>query len=242
MKNCLLKSENLTIGYQDNILINNACIECREGEVVLIIGVNGSGKTSLLNVLSGHSDQEVGDVFFKNINIKNINIKSKAKFCSYLPQFIEKLNDLLVSDYLDMGITNSHLEIEKILDQIDIKEIYNKRMGQLSGGELKKIAFYSSLKSNPSLLFLDEPLQNLDPKTKFIFAKAIKEFSKLGKTVVMTSHDFLWATNISNRVYGVSDNKLSLGALNPEFFSKIMKYPFIELDGSIIPQTMIENV
>ena len=237
MKNCLLKSENLVVEHHKTTFVRKINLECLAGDIVLVIGVNGSGKTSLMNLMSGHQELLQGDVFFKENNIKGLSIKSKASFSSYLPQFIEKIDDLFVKDYLEMGLNQSNPAINTLLDMININSLLDKKMGQLSGGELKKLAFYSSLKANPTVLLLDEPLQNLDPQTKLMFKNVILGFAKLGKGIVITSHDFLWTTNFANKVYGIHENELIEGTMEPSFFSKVMKYPFIKQNTSIVPET-----
>jgi ABC-type multidrug transport system ATPase subunit len=241
MKKSLLRCKNVEIKHDDAIVVSDVSMNCLEGEIVLLIGINGSGKTSLMNVLSAHTKNTNGEIFFNDENIKGMNIVDKSIFCSYLPQFIEKLDDLIVKDYLEMVKTINAIEVSSLLKLLTPTLLLNKRMGQLSGGELKKISFFAAIKSNPRILFLDEPFQNLDPQTKLLFMNTLTDFAKLGRGVILTSHDFVWATKMATKVYGLHNGEFITGNKDVAFFSKVMKYPFLSHEGTIVPETGERN-
>ncbi len=237
MKNCLLRCENLEIQYDENIIIRSADLSCHGGDIILLMGINGSGKTSLIDVMSGHVKAARGEVYFNEKEIKDLSWEERASFTSYLPQFIEKLDDLFVKDYLEMGLSKESPEVDKLLLRLEVKALLSKRMGILSGGELKKLAFYVAIKSNPEVLFLDEPFQNLDPQTKMIFKSILIDYAKLGNGIVMVSHDFIWSSELANKVYGVKDKTLVHGGKAPAFFSEVMNHPFVKYEEAIVPVT-----
>lgn len=186
----LVKVQNLSFSYEDEVVLKNVSFEIEKGDVVAIEGVNGSGKSTLLNILLGLYDNYEGELYIKGNSLKEV---SKERY----------YDDICFLAQDEEGFSKSPLEVFSMLEasgQIDYKEalklaqalnlnnevLKNNIIKNLSGGEKKKIYLISCLLKNGDIVFLDEPGNALDVKAKDVLKDIILS---CGKTVVMITHD-----------------------------------------------------
>lgn len=238
MKNSLLTINDLSLTIDDKPLLKNVNLRLERGEIGLLIGLNGCGKTTLLNTIAGLNEDFEGEILVSGVNQHNIEGKRRAKMLSYLPQFPEVHEAVYVEEYLDMCRYAFDYPCEKELfkywsEQLDMERFFRRRMGSLSGGELRKCALLGCLVQKPKLLLLDEPFQHLDPHNKKALLSVLKEVQKDGVTILLVSHDFLWTQGLADRFFGIKDQKLTTGQ-DKAFFENVLSYPFKENKNGIL--------
>jgi len=159
-----------------------------------IVGKNGTGKTTLLRVISGILRPYKGEVLIDDENIFEMNGIQRARKISYLPQFYEADVPFTVYEMVELGffphnkIKKNH--VEKILEFMGIKDLRNKKFNELSGGQKQKVLIARSFAQNPEVFVFDEPSLHLDfENTLFIFHTLKNEIKRSRKNLIFVLHD-----------------------------------------------------
>ena len=201
----IIEINKLSLGYQNNKVIDNLSINIEKGDYVAIIGENGTGKSTLIKAILGLKKIDKGKIKFNDL---------KKNEVGYLPQkntsqkdFPASVYEIVLSGRLnDLGFKPFYTKKDKIialenLSKLDIIKYKDKNFNELSGGEQQRVLLARSLCSSKEILILDEPVTGLDKKTTEDLYKLIKELNtKDNMTIIMVSHDlesaFEYATKI----------------------------------------------
>ncbi|HDD63684.1 MAG TPA: ribosome biogenesis/translation initiation ATPase RLI, partial [Thermoprotei archaeon] len=169
--------------------------EVHRGEVIGILGPNGIGKTTFVRVLAGEIIPEEGYVEKRG----SIDISYKPQFISYLRE-----NDITVLSYLrevsDYDISSSHIR-SAIIKPLDIERLYKRKMSELSGGELQRIAIASTMLKKAEIYLFDEPMAYLDVEQRFTVAKMIRRIcDERESAAFVVEHDLIMQSFIANSI------------------------------------------
>lgn len=210
-------------------------INIQVGEFVTIMGKSGSGKSTLLNILSTLDTPSEGEVYFEDVKIDNLSDDDSSKlrresfgFVFQLPKMVKNLsildNILLPSLQYKNDRKSATQAATNLMQKIGIEGIANKKISQVSGGQLQRSGICRALINNPKILFADEPTGALDSGTTKDVLNLFSTFHKEGKTIVMVTHDINVAAT-SQRVLFMKDGLLihdiSLGNDVNENLSKL---------------------
>ena len=210
-------------------------INIQGGEFVTIMGKSGSGKSTLLNILSTLDTPSEGEVYFEDMKIDNLSDDDSSKlrresfgFVFQLPKMVKNLsildNILLPSLQYKKDRKSAIEAATNLMQKIGIENIADKKISQVSGGQLQRAGICRALINNPKILFADEPTGALDSGTTKDVLNLFSTFHKEGKTIVMVTHDINVAT-ASQRVLFMKDGLLihdvSLGDDVNENLSKL---------------------
>ena len=151
-------------------------------DVVGVLGENGIGKTSFVKLLAG----EEGEVALEDLGI------------SYKPQYLEKSDDLVLTYLQESGALRFE---QQLVAPLELKDLYSKTLGQLSGGELQRVAIAASLGRDADLYLLDEPSAYLDVEQRLVVSKVIGEMMEArGKSAIIVDHDLLFLDYLSSKL------------------------------------------
>ena len=210
-------------------------INIQVGEFVTIMGKSGSGKSTLLNILSTLDTPSDGEVYFEDMKIDNLSDDDSSKlrresfgFVFQLPKMVKNLsildNILLPSLQYKKDRKSATQAATNLMQKIGIESIADKKISQVSGGQLQRAGICRALINNPKILFADEPTGALDSGTTKDVLNLFSTFHKEGKTIVMVTHDINVAAT-SQRVLFMKDGLLihdiSLGDDVNENLSKL---------------------
>jgi len=199
------------------------------------MGKSGSGKSTLLNILSTLDTTSEGEVYFEDMKIDNLSDDDSSKlrresfgFVFQLPKMVKNLsildNILLPSLQYKKDRKSAIEAATNLMQKIGIEGIANKKISQVSGGQLQRAGICRALINNPKILFADEPTGALDSGTTKDVLNLFSTFHKEGKTIVMVTHDINVAA-ASQRVLFMKDGLLihdvSLGDDVNENLSKL---------------------
>ena len=160
-----------TMGDNKIRALDNANFEINKGELVVIVGPSGAGKTTALNVLGGMDSVTSGDVVIDGRNVNNYNEKQLTKYrredIGFVFQFYNLVQNLTAIENVELAtqICKNPLSPEKVMEKVGLKERKNNFPSQLSGGEQQRVAIARAIAKNPKLLLCDEPTGALDYKT-----------------------------------------------------------------------------
>ncbi len=237
----LLELDSVSVHYGRAIVLASVSLTVKKGELVAIIGPNGTGKSTLLRAVSGLVELERGKIFFeekliaestksqfrvmeKNLSLKPHNIVELGII--HCPERRRLFTDSTVEDNLKLGAyaIESKDEIEKLYEQVlrlfpVLEERLEEKAGNFSGGEQQMIAIGRSLMGNPKLLLLDEPSLGLAPMIKLNIVAAIREIQKSGTTILLVEQDASIALEICDRGYLLEDGRLELEGSSEELLN-----------------------
>ena len=190
----LLSFDNLTIGYENNPVVENLSFSIDQGDYLAILGENGAGKSTLLKTMLGLIKPLKGSISFGK-EVKKTEI-------GYLPQqtvvqrdFPASVWEIVISGCLGRnGLTPFYSKKDKELAKANIKKMglegFEKRCyRELSGGQQQRVLLARALCSSNKILVLDEPVTGLDPKVTNQLYEMVDNLNKEGMTIVMISHD-----------------------------------------------------
>ena len=193
-----LQVENLTKSFGDLVLFNSISFGIAEGQRIGLIAKNGSGKTTLLNILAGKEGYDSGDIIFK----RDLKIGILEQNPVFNPE-----ESVLDACFNHNGESEKVLRAKQILTQLKIKDL-NQPMGELSGGQQKRIALANVLITEPDLLILDEPTNHLDLEM-IVWLEGY--LLRGNKTLFMVTHDRYFLDKVCNIILELdNDSKMEI--------------------------------
>lgn len=176
--------------------LNNANFEIEKGELVVIVGPSGAGKTTALNVLGGMDSVTSGEVIIDGKHVEKYSEKQLTKYrrddIGFVFQFYNLIQNLTAIENVELAtqICKKPLEPEKVIEQVGLdKRCYNFP-SQLSGGEQQRVAIARAIAKNPKILLCDEPTGALDYNTGKQILKLLQDTSRKEKmTVIIITHN-----------------------------------------------------
>lgn len=191
---------NITKKYQMGEIeikaLNKANFSIDEGELVVILGPSGAGKTTCLNILGGMDKADSGTLLIDNEDITKLKGKDLIKYrrndIGFVFQFYNLIQNLTALENVELAVQlcKDHLNPETILKRVGLKDRINNFPAQLSGGEQQRVAIARAIAKNPKLLLCDEPTGALDYKTGKQILKLLEDTChKENMTVIIVTHN-----------------------------------------------------
>lgn len=184
----MVEASHIRKCYGKRRILDDISFQAKCGESVVIVGRNGCGKTTLMQILAGVDCFEEGSLcYFENV-MRNGDRKFRT-FCGYVPQNLPLLEELTVKDNLKLWGVIASPQYEKIKDSFQLEEILKMEVRKLSGGMKRRLAIACALAEWPPILLMDEPTTALDLHYKQLIQLWIEEYKKMNGIVIFTSHD-----------------------------------------------------
>ena len=206
----MIKVSNLTKNYGEKKALDNLSLEIKEGIIFGLLGVNGAGKTTLLSILNGLVSMDSGEIEVFSLNMKNQK-KDIKSISSIIPQHLAFYENLSVKENLDFfaEIQNASTgDYDKAVEVNSLNTLMSQKASTLSGGQKRRLNIAIGLLNNPKVIYFDEPTVGVDPKSRNEILDSIKNYKKLGITVVYTSHYMTEIEKICDEVAIISEGKL----------------------------------
>lgn len=212
------KSYNTSYGKLQ--ILKNISVSFEKGKFYAIMGRSGSGKSTLVNILGLLDDFDDGDYYLNDINVKQLNDKTKSKIRGlnigfvfqsfYLNKNLTAYENIILPTYINdkMDDTERKSRVLNIMKKLEIIDRREHKPSSLSGGEQQRVAIARALINNPDIIIADEPTGNLDSSNELEVLKILKEISKQGKIVIVVSHNPI-IKNYADILYKINDGKIS---------------------------------
>ena len=176
--------------------LSNANLSIEKGELVVIVGPSGAGKTTALNILGGMDNATSGRVIVDNKEISRLKnrdlIKYRREDIGYVFQFYNLVQNITAIENVELAtqICKKSLNPEQVMEKVGLADRKNNFPSQLSGGEQQRVAIARAIAKNPKLLLCDEPTGALDYKTGKQILKLLQDMSRIEKmTVIIITHN-----------------------------------------------------
>jgi ABC-2 type transport system ATP-binding protein len=206
----MVRLEKFEKWYGEIHAVKNLDLEVQVGEAFVLLGSNGSGKSTILRSIVGLSAPSSGHVLVNGINLSKSPVQAKEQM-AYLPQRVDFPGLLtgreILRFYAGLKSVDS-LQVERALDFISLNEEADRQVRGYSGGMLQRLALGVTYLRDVPLLLLDEPTLNLDPTGIEQFRKWIHELKSQGITILFTSHILQEALRLADRVGVMSEGRL----------------------------------
>ncbi|MCX8198435.1 MAG: energy-coupling factor ABC transporter ATP-binding protein [Sulfolobales archaeon] len=189
---------DVSFSYSNGFALSELSFTIRSGELALIMGPNGSGKTTVLKLMAGILKPSSGDVYLCGINTKRVKLSEVAKYVGYVPQnpWMAFFNNTVFNEiaYVARNIGLSKEEYEarvlEVSTWLNIAHLLQRSPHSLSEGEARRVSIAAAVTHDPSIVLLDEPTAGLDYLNKVDYVNIVqKAVLRRGRTVVMSSHD-----------------------------------------------------
>ena len=198
MNQSIIKIRNLNFSYNRQPVLQDVDLEVATGDFMAMIGPNGGGKTTLLKLMLGLLSADRGQILIFGKSPKAVSHR-----IGYVPQDVHINKDFPVSvlDVVLMGklkpgrgwtrhSKNDRAAARQVLEKVEMAEYGDRRIGELSGGQLQRVFVARALVTEPDLLFLDEPTASIDTKGQREFYTLLKELNEI-ITIIVVSHDLM---------------------------------------------------
>ncbi|MGT2637354.1 ABC transporter ATP-binding protein [Streptococcus ratti] len=210
------------MGESEIIANSDISFEIEKGELVIILGASGAGKSTILNILGGMDNNDEGQVVIDGVNIADYNQKQLTTYrrndVGFVFQFYNLVPNLTAKENVELAseIVSHARDAEETLNEVGLGGRLNNFPAQLSGGEQQRVSIARALAKNPKLLLCDEPTGALDYQTGKQILKLLQDMSRQkGSTVVIVTHNSALAP-IANRVIHLHDAKVKAVEINEQ--------------------------
>lgn len=200
--------------------VEDCSFTIEEGELVVILGPSGAGKTTILNLLGGMDNPTGGSIIVDNKRIEKYSSKELVKYrrndVGFIFQFYNLVGNLTAFENVELAcqICQDSLDPNTILDHVGLSDRINNFPSQLSGGEQQRVAIARAIAKNPKLLLCDEPTGALDSKTGQLIIELLQRTSReMGMTTVLITHNSIIA-EIADKIIKVKNGTVEEVIIN----------------------------
>ena len=227
MSSTILKLDQITKSYDNQIIFSNLSLEIKKGEVVVVLGPSGCGKITLLRCMNGLESIQAGEILLEDEVISNQHKKMHLvrQKIGMVFQSYELFPHLNVLQNITLGPIKAQnrdkvevvKEAEQLLERVGLLEKKNAYPHQLSGGQKQRVAIVRALCMKPEILLFDEVTAALDPEMVREVLDVMLSLAKEGSTMVIVTHEMQFARAIADRIIFLDEGQI-IEESDPETF------------------------
>jgi lipopolysaccharide export system ATP-binding protein len=219
-----LHVRSLRKNYKKRPVIRDVSLDLNRGEVVALLGPNGSGKTTCFYSIAGLVTPESGQVMIDGLDVTMLPMYRRARLgIGYLPQEVSIFRGLSVEDnilaVLEIAVSDRHKRrgrLEELLSEFSMTHLRRTPALALSGGERRRVEIARCLAADPKYLLLDEPFAGVDPIAVGEIRQLVSDLKRRGIGVLITDHNVRETLEIVDRAYILHDGKVLMSGTTDE--------------------------
>jgi ABC-2 type transport system ATP-binding protein len=227
MNDSIVKVENLSHRYSVQWAVKNINFELTKNGIYGLLGANGAGKSTIMNIMCGVLKQTQGEVYVRGISMSRQPVEAK-KHIGFLPQKPPLLMDLTVEEYLAHSASMRLMEDAKIKDAVEeamvkvgISHFAKRLIRNLSGGYQQRVGIAQSIIHKPGFVVMDEPTNGLDPNQILEVRNLIREIAE-ERTVVLSTHILQEVQALCDHIWMINEGTVAFAGSMHEFDNYIM--------------------
>jgi iron complex transport system ATP-binding protein len=251
----ILSTENLAIGFASGVVAKDIDLVVEAGEILVIAGPNGVGKSTLSKTIARLIEPLAGAVKIDGVSIKQLGTQEFARKVAYVSQIPDAITQLTVAQLVTLG-RNPHQKwwqwqgsekdqqiVETVLASTALSDLKDKLVDNLSGGERQRVYVAVALAQQPNFLILDEPTAFLDFKHQLELIDLLKSLSAQGIGIIMVLHDLNLTRRLASKVLLMQKNEnapgtiKALGATDKVLSANLLQEVFNVAFGSVTDAT-----
>lgn len=228
-KECILDVQNLTMSFGKNEVLKGINTKIYKGEVIVLIGASGAGKSTFLRCLNRLETPTGGDILFHGQSLMRAGhnlYHLREKMGMVFQQFnlfnnLDVINNITLAPRVVKNMSDSQAKEEamKLLERVGLKDKAKVRPSKLSGGQQQRIAIVRALAMKPEVILFDEPTSALDPEMVGEVLDVMRALAQSGMTMVVVSHEMGFAKQVANRVLFMEDGRIAEDGTPDEIFN-----------------------
>ena len=240
----MFKIDNLSFRYKKNMpyVLDGITMELDSGQIGIVLGKNGIGKTTLFNNILGINKPSSGSIMYDGEDILKMSRAERARKIAYVPQNIQ-FGTLSVYDSIMMGRLayfgiragdSDRQVVDDVIQEMKLESLAGRNVSELSGGERQKIAIARAMAQEPGLIVFDEPTGNLDLANEELIIREAKKLARQKNISILSSlHDINQALYFGDRFFFLKDGKIRYSGGEEIVTSEVIK-DIYDVDVSII--------
>lgn len=227
--NTLIRVENLVKNFGDIEVLKGINTEIKRGEVVVIIGASGSGKSTFLRCLNRLEESSGGSIYFNGVDITDdkININLHRQKMGMVFQHFNLFPHMTVLKnmtaapvkLLKTSKQNAEAKAVELLEKVGLADRADAYPSQLSGGQKQRVAIVRALCMDPEVMLFDEPTSALDPEMVGEVLNVIKALASSGMTMAIVTHEMGFAREVADRILFIDDGVIAEEGTPEEIFT-----------------------
>ncbi len=209
-----IEVKNLTKKFKNNIAVNKINFYIEKNKTIGLLGPNGCGKTTSIGMMLGLIEPSEGEIKIDNRNLQSFKRNEILSRINFASPYIELPKKLTVKQNLEVygrlyGVKNLNDRILEISEDLNIRDFFQKKTGELSSGQKNRVSLAKSLINKPEILLLDEPTASLDPDIGDFIRNYIQEYrSKNQVTILLASHNMSEVERLCDSVIMMKKGKI----------------------------------
>ncbi len=229
----MIEISHLSKSYYGQKIVDDVSFVIPRNSVFGFLGQNGAGKTTTIKMLVGITTADSGTITINNVSADDLDIKKRIGFMPEAPYFYDRLTGLEFLSFCGelFGLSDKNREhYEEILQSVDLLEAGSRPIWTYSKGMKQRLGFAQALVNDPQYIFLDEPLDGLDPLGRRKIKEIIKTLKKRGKTIFFNSHILYDTEELCDLIGIIDEGKLLYAGPVLEFTKgKTLEESFVDL-------------
>lgn len=223
--------------------VEDVSITIPNGTIAALLGVNGSGKSTIIKAVTGFHYPTKGKIFLSDLTGNKISVESDKEkimeYAGYVPEISILPPDMYVYEFLEYcaklhSIKDVKIAVDTVVEKCSLSKVLKQKIKTLSKGYKQRVSFAQAIIHNPPNLILDEPISGLDPAQIIQLRKLIEELSK-DKAILISTHILQEVYSLCSKVYIINKGKLVIGGTEKEIieYSKEtdLEKAFLKLSG-----------
>ena len=209
-----LEVKNLVKKFNSTIAVNDISFEIEKNKTLGLLGPNGCGKTTSIGMMLGLITPTSGQIFINKINLEPKNRITLLSLMNFASPYIELPKKLTVKQNLEVyarlyGVNKIFDRITEMAEDLNLKDLLNKKTGELSSGQKNRVSLAKSLINKPKLLFLDEPTASLDPDVGDFVREYVEKYKKNNElTMLLASHNMKEVERLCDSIVMMKQGKI----------------------------------
>ena len=209
-----IKINNLSKIYNQYLAVNKINFQIEKNKTVGLLGPNGCGKTTTIGMMLGLVSPTEGEILIENKNINKFKRDEILNRFNFASPYVELPKKLTVKQNLEIygrlyGIKDLNNRINEISSDLDIKNFFERKTGELSSGQKNRVSLAKSLINKPEILLLDEPTASLDPDIGDFIRSYIEEYKSKNKiTILLASHNMIEVERLCDSIIMMRKGKI----------------------------------
>ncbi|MGO1520165.1 MAG: iron ABC transporter ATP-binding protein [Sphingobacterium sp.] len=240
----MIEIKNISKSYGNKIILDDISVQFPEGKVVALIGGNGTGKSTLLSIISRLVKKDAGEINLLDQDIYAMTNRDFAKRLSILKQSNHPNVRLTVRELVSFGRfphsqgrlkAEDEQKIDEAINYMALQDIQHSYLDELSGGQRQRAFLAMLLVQDTEYILLDEPLNNLDLRHSVEIMRILRNLAdNLGKTIIVVVHDINFAVSYADYIVALKDHKVLYYGATDEIMQEDKLKAIFDLDMRIV--------